>query len=121
MLNSLPVILLVSTACAFLAGLGVGGGSLLILWLTLLLNTEPNTARAMNLILFIPTAVIASLFRKRQGTLRLTKVFPGILAGCLTAAIFSLIGRYVPMQALKKLFGVLLLVTGIKEILYKPS
>ena len=121
MLNSLPVILLVSTACAFLAGLGVGGGSLLMLWLTLFLNTEPNTARAMNLILFIPTAIISSFFRKRQGTLRLHKIFPGILTGCLTAAVFSLVSRQVPIQALQKLFGVLLLITGLKELMYKPA
>ena len=37
MLESLPVALIVGTLLGFLTGLGVGGGSLLILWLTLVL------------------------------------------------------------------------------------
>lgn len=121
MLNTLPIILIVSTVLGLLAGLGVGGGSLLILWLTLILDTEANIARAMNLMFFLPTAVISSFFRRKQGTLQLRKVFPGILAGCITAAIFSLLSRQITVSALQKLFGVLLLVTGIKEIMYKPK
>ena len=35
MLESLPFVLFISSALGFLAGLGVGGGSLLILWLTI--------------------------------------------------------------------------------------
>ena len=121
MLNTLPVILIVSSILGFLAGLGVGGGSLLILWLTLILDIEPNIARAMNLMFFLPTAIISSLFRRKQGTLQFRKVSPGILAGCLTAAIFSLISRQISVSALQKLFGVLLLATGVKEIMYKPK
>lgn len=121
MLNSLPVVLLVSTILGFLAGLGVGGGSLLILWLTLILNTEPNIARAMNLMFFLPTAIISSWFRRRQGSLPLRKVLPGVLAGCITAAVFSLVSRHVSVDFLQKLFGILLLITGLKELMYKPK
>lgn len=121
MLNSLPVVLIVSTALGFLAGLGVGGGSLLILWLTLILDTQPSIARAMNLMFFLPSALIASVFRKKQGSLNLQKIFPGILSGSLTAAIFSLISRQIGVSSLQKLFGILLLITSIKELMYKPK
>lgn len=121
MLNTLPVSLVVSSVLGFLAGLGVGGGSLLILWLTLILDTPPDTARAMNLIFFLPTAIISSLFRRKQGVLPLKKVLPGIIAGCFTAAIFSLVSREISVSALRKLFGILLLATGIKELMYKPK
>ena len=121
MLNSLPVVLIVSTALGFLAGLGVGGGSLLILWLTLILDTQPSIARAMNLMFFLPSASIASVFRKKQGSLNLQKIFPGILSGSLTAAIFSLISRQIGVSSLQKLFGILLLISSIKELMYKPK
>lgn len=121
MLNTLPVSLVVSSVLGFLAGLGVGGGSLLILWLTLILDTPPDTARAMNLMFFLPTAIISSLFRRKQGVLPLKKVLPGIIAGCFTAAIFSLVSREISVSALRKLFGILLLATGIKELMYKPK
>ena len=64
MLNSFPVILVVGAVLGFLAGIGVGGGSLLILWLTLVLKVSPAEARSINLLFFIPAALIASLFSR---------------------------------------------------------
>lgn len=119
MLESFPVALAVATVLGFLAGLGVGGGSLLILWLTLVLNTPPGQARIMNLLFFIPTAVISCIFRWKQGKLDFKKVFPAILAACVTAGIFSMISHNLALSTLKKLFGGLLLITGLRELLYK--
>ena len=45
MLESLPIVLIVGTVLGFLSGLGIGGGSLLILWLTIVLGMEQSTAR----------------------------------------------------------------------------
>ena len=47
MLESLPVALIVGTLLGFLTGLGVGGGSLLILWLTLVLEMSQTAARGI--------------------------------------------------------------------------
>ena len=119
MLEAFPVALAVATALGFLAGLGVGGGSLLILWLTLVLNTPPGQARIMNLLFFIPAAVISCIFRWKQGKLDIRKVFPAILAACIAAGIFSIISHNLALSTLKKLFGGLLLITGLRELLYK--
>ncbi|MBO5078338.1 MAG: sulfite exporter TauE/SafE family protein [Oscillospiraceae bacterium] len=121
MLNSWSVALAVATALGFLAGLGVGGGSLLVLWLTLVLGMPHPQARIYNLLFFIPSAVIASLFRWHSGNLNLKKVLPGVLTGCLGAAAASLLGQSMDISLLKKLFGVLLLATGLRELCYKPK
>lgn len=121
MLDSFPVALAVSTALGFLAGLGVGGGSLLILWLTLILQLQYPEAKVLNLLFFLPSAIIASVFRWKQGNLPVKKVLPAILIGCITAAICGWIGTHVDTGYLKKFFGILLLFTGIREILYKPK
>lgn len=121
MVGSFPVSFIVSTVLGFLAGLGVGGGSLLVLWLTLVVEMSHPYARIINLIFFIPAAVISSLFRWKQGALNYRKVFPAVVAGCLSAALFSWLSRYLELEFLKKLFGVLLLITGIRELLYKPK
>lgn len=121
MLESFPVVLAVSILLGFLAGIGVGGGSLLILWVTLVLGMAQPEARVLNLLFFLPSAVIASLFRWKQGKLDVKKVLPAILAGCVAAGACSLLSRNLDMDLLKKLFGGLLLITGVRELLYKPK
>lgn len=121
MLECFPVALIVSSLLGFLAGIGVGGGSLLILWLTLVLEMAYPQARILNLLFFLPSAVVASLFRWKQGSLQLKKVLPAILAGCLAASICAWLSTKFDTNLLKKFFGVLLLATGIRELLYKPK
>ena len=113
--------LLVAAVLGFLTGLGVGGGSLLILWLTIALEMSQTTARGINLLFFLPSALIACCFRWKQGTLHLRNVLPAILSGCAAAALFSWIGLAIDTAVLKKLFGVLLLLTGVRELMYKPA
>ncbi len=119
MLDSLPIMLLIGCALGFLSGIGVGGGSLLILWLSLVLSMDHSVARSINLLFFIPSAVIASIFRWKQGSLNVRKILPAIIAGCIAAAIFSLVGKQLDTIIIKKLFGGLLLITGIREICYR--
>lgn len=119
MLDSIPAALIVGTALGFLSGLGVGGGSLLMLWLTLVLDMAPETARGINLLFFLPSACTACLLRWKQG-MRFRPLLPAILAGCTAAACFSCLGAGLPIETLKKLFGCLLLVTGTRELLYRP-
>ena len=109
------------TLLGFLSGLGIGGGSLLLLWLTLVLEMEPAAARGINLLFFLPAAVIACCFRWKQGVLDWKKVLPAIAAGCIGAFFGSLLSGILNTQLLKKGFGILLLATGIREILWKPK
>ena len=120
MLNSIPISLLVGCILGVLAGLGVGGGSLLILWLTLVLQIDHTVARGINLLFFIPSAVVATFFRWRQGVLDLKKVFPAVIAASICAGLFSVFSSSLELALIKKLFGGLLLLTGLKEIFYRP-
>lgn len=116
-----PVILLVGTALGFLSGLGIGGGSLLILWLTLVMQADTPTARQINLLFFLPSALIAAFFRWKQGSVPLKKIWPAILAGCAGALIVSLLTQKLNVSLLKKLFGMLLIITGLTEIFRKQK
>ena len=110
----------VAVLLGFLAGLGVGGGSLLILWLTLAVGMDYEAARIVNLCFFLPSALIATLFRQKQGAVQLKKILPAIIAGCIAAALFSVIGKRLDTKLIQKFFGGLLLITGIRELLYRP-
>ena len=119
MLASFPVLLIVGIILGFLSGLGIGGGSLLIIWLTVVLNTDPLTARSINLLFFIPSALVACYFRIRQNDLNPKCLFPAMIAGCIAAAVFSWISTIVDTDILRKLFGIILLAAGIREVLYR--
>lgn len=121
MLDSFPVCVLVGTVLGFLSGLGVGGGSLLILWLTLVLGMEQADARILNLLFFLPSAATATFFRRKQGVFRFSDVLPAMIAGCIAAGALSFVGQKMDLSVLKKLFGGLLLFTGLRELLYKPG
>ena len=120
MLESFPIAMIVGAVLGFLAGLGVGGGSLLILWLTLVLKIPTDTAAGINLLFFVPTAVTASLFRWKQGRLDFQRILPALMAGVATAVILTLVSRNFDSELLRKPFGILLMVTGIRELCYRP-
>ena len=116
MLENLSVVLVVSTILGFLAGIGIGGGSLLIMWLTLMLNMPHSDARVLNLLFFLPSALIATVFRWRDGHIDIKSILPAIFAGCIAAIAGTLFSFILDVQVLKKLFGFLLLITGTREL-----
>ena len=48
--------ILVGAVMGYLAALGIGGGTLLILWLTFISSMDALSARAINLMFFIVSA-----------------------------------------------------------------
>lgn len=121
MLEAFPVALAVGTLLGFLTGLGIGGGSLLILWLTLALGFDPAAARGINLLFFLPAAAISCALRRRQGDLNLRLCLPAMISGCAAAALASWVSAAVDTSLLRKPFGILLLATGLRELLYRPK
>lgn len=119
MLTHPAVMFLFGIILGFLSGLGVGGGSLLMLLLTLGIGLEYSLARTVNLLFFMPGAIIASLFRCRQVKLPVKKLFGAMVAGCISALCFSYLSIYIDVEFIKKVFGVLLLFTGIRELSYR--
>jgi uncharacterized membrane protein YfcA len=81
---------------------------------------EIDTARTVNLLFFLASAGIVSILRLKKGSLEIKKILPGILAGCVAAATFSILGRHMDSNILKKSFGILLLLTGLRELFYRP-
>ena len=94
---------------------------MLILWLTLVLGMEQGEARTVNLLFFLPAAAVACYFRWKQGTLEFRKMLPAIVAGCVGAFLGTRIGRSLDTTLLRKGFGLLLVFTGIRELMWKPK
>ncbi len=112
--------LIIAALLGTLAGLGVGGGSILLLWLTLVVKIPIEEARIFNLLFFIPSASIVGFHAVKSAQIHIRDVLPAIIGGCICAFLFSELQVYLPVPLLKKFFGVILLFTGIREIRYRP-
>ena len=121
MLESFPFVLVFSSFLGFLSGIGVGGGSLLMIWLTVVLDMPQQSARGINLLFFLPAALIACLFRWKDGSLDSKAVLPAVISGCICAAVFSWISAGMDMGIFRKLFGGLLIITGLQELFRKQK
>lgn len=102
-------------------GLGMGGGTILILLLTLFNNFEQHIAQATNLVFFIPTslAAIVTNLKNKNVDIKVTKVVS--VFGIIGAIIGSAISNNISSSNLKKYFAIFLLIIAIYEIyrLYK--
>lgn len=115
------ITLALSTVLGLLSGLGVGGGNLLILWLTLVCKIDYPVAKYMNLLFFLPPALISTAVHFVQRKLSTKDIVPAAAAGCVTAAVFTLLSGGWDTDILRRLFGGLLLLTAIRELRYKKQ
>lgn len=109
----------VSIVLGFLSGLGLGGGSLLMLYLTAAAAMDPHTARGVNLLFYLPSAALATWARRRQGTIHFRQLLPAIAAGCAAGILCTWIGSSLSGTFLQKIFGIVLLAAGVRELRYK--
>lgn len=116
---SFVLTILISTVLGLLSGLGVGGGSLLILWLTLVQNLDYTTAKTINLLFFLPPALISTGIHLIRKELPLRSILPAALAGSGSVVLFTWLSSSWEVGLLRKLFGCLLLCTAVREIRYK--
>lgn len=94
----------------------MGGGTILILLLSLFLNLDQHVAQATNLVFFIPTAISAIIVGIKNKNVQWKLAIPIIIAGIIGAAISASIGTKLNVQILRKLFGTFLLIIAIYEI-----
>ncbi len=104
-----------------ISGFGIGGGSLLMLYLTALAGVEQYAAGGINLVYFIGCAPAALIGHIRQKNIVWKAVFFCSIAGVAVAIPASLLAAGMETDLLRRLFGVLLLYVGIKELRVKKK
>lgn len=88
-----------------LAGMGMGGGTLLIPALTLLLGVSQKGAQGINMLSFLPAAALALYIHKKGGRLEKGGNKVMILWGVAGAVLGALVAHFVNEPFLKKAFG----------------
>lgn len=94
----------------------MGGGTILILLLSIFLNLNQHTAQATNLIFFIPTAITSVIIGIKNKNINIKEIWLIIVTGIIGAIIGASVSSHMNVQILKKLFGVFLLIIAIYEI-----
>ncbi|MCI8526669.1 MAG: sulfite exporter TauE/SafE family protein [Oscillospiraceae bacterium] len=113
--------ILAGAACGVLSGFGIGGGSLLMVYMTALLHMEQRTAQAINLLFFLPTAAASLIFHVKGRQVQWRATIPAVLAGLVAAAGSAWAATMLDAALLRRIFGVFLLFVGVSELLKKPS
>ena len=104
--------LLAGFGTGILSTWGVGGGTLLLLIMTLFLGVEQTAAQGINLLYFLPTAGAGLLFHRKNGLLDKEAIRQAVPAGLVTAAAAVWLATAVDVAVLRKPFGMFLLFTG---------
>ena len=100
-----------------IAGMGMGGGTLLIPVLTLLLNVQQHAAQGINVVAFIPAAVVALAVHKKEGRLDLKECIPVIIMGAVSAAAASFLAGLIDSQWLRRIFGIFLVLLAAFRVI----
>ena len=108
--------LIVGLATGVLSGFGVGGGSLLMLYLTLFAGVQQYTAGGVNLLYFIACAPAALWSHIKNGLIDRQAVLWCTLAGLPVSVAAAFLAARIDVSLLRRAFGVLLLYIGVREL-----
>ena len=108
--------LLAGFGTGILSAWGVGGGTLLLLIMTLFLGVDQTTAQTINLLYFLPTAGVALVSHRKNGLLEKEAVKAAVPAGLAAAAAAVWVATAVDVAVLRRPFGVFLLFTGVMTL-----
>lgn len=102
-------------------GLGMGGGTVLILLLSLFMNLDQHIAQATNLVFFIPTSLAAIIINIKQKNVDFKLAIIISIFGILGSIIGAIISENISSLNLRRYFAIFILVIAFHEMykLYK--
>ena len=113
--------IIASAGAGFLGAMGFGGGGILIIYLTQILNYGQLKSQGINLIFFIPSAVVAMIIHIKNRLIKFRQILPFILAALPGVALGLYLTTVISSKILADIFGVLLILMGIKEFFSKKD
>ena len=116
---------LLSFFAAFLTGifasLGVGGGMILIIYLTVFAGYDQLSAQGINLVYFIPIAALSVIMHTKNKLIEWKKIIPAIITGIIFAVCGTFAAKYIGSEYLRKIFAVFILIIGLRELFFSSS
>ena len=103
------------TLSAIIGSMGLGGGGILIIYFNLFTQIPQNLAQGINLIFFIPSAIVAIIIYAKKKLINFKLATTLALFGLIGAILGSYLACFVNSKVLSKLFALLLLVMGFLQ------
>lgn len=107
--------IIIGFVSGIVGGLGMGGGTILILLLTMFANIEQHIAQGTNVVFFIPTAIAAIFVFVKNKNIRFKVGIPICIWGLVGTFIGATISARLNVNILKKLFGAFLILIAIYQ------
>lgn len=114
-----PISLLAGAVTGVLSGFGIGGGTLLLIYMTTFAGVPQNLAQGVNLLYFLPAAATALPAHIKNGYIDGKTVWPAALAGLAGTALAAWLATGLDVELLRRCFGGFLLVVGLRELFAK--
>lgn len=108
--------IIIGMISGMVTAIGMGGGTILILLLTVFLNTQQHVAQATNLIFFVPTSITAIIMNIKNKNIDFKVGINIIIFGIIGSIIGAMVSSKISVQNLRKYFGIFLLFIAIHEI-----
>ena len=109
----------------FLAGLsasmGLGGGFVLLIYLSAFAGVPQDIAQGVNLLFFLPIALFSVFLHIKNKLIDFKLVLKYLITALPCAVAGSIAAYYIDVGVLKRLFAVFLLVIGFHELLGKKN
>lgn len=118
---SIILIFLASLGSGLLGSMGMGGGGILVIFLSLFTDIPQTEAQGINLIFFIPIAIISIIVYQKRKLIKWKVAIPFSIAGILFSFLGTFTASLITSELLKKGFGILLLIMGIRELFSKSK
>jgi uncharacterized membrane protein YfcA len=104
-----------------LGAMGFGGGGILILYLTFYKDMPQLTAQGINLIFFIPSAILAIIIHTKNKLIEWKIAVKYMLLGFAGLGLGYLILNALNEQTIRKIFSIILIFVGLKELFFSPK
>lgn len=110
---------LAGAVTGILSGFGVGGGTLLLIYMTAFAGMDQHLAQGINLLYFLPTAATALPSHVKNGYIDKKAAKPAILAGLAGTSVAAWVATGLDVSLLRRFFGGYLIYIGTKELFRK--
>ena len=99
------------------ASMGLGGGFVLMIWLTMFAGVEQRTAQGINLLFFLPIALVSLIIHVKGGLIDKALLKKYLFGGAVGAVLGTIAAQLIPNELLSKLFSLFLLAFGVRELI----